>query len=747
MVAVREDGLGDQRLVAYLVVAAEAIPEIASAVRGWLKTKLPDYMVPTTVVPLAAFPRTPNGKVDRSRLPDPEPASRRSGIVAPRTITERRLVEIWASVLPDQPIGVDDGFFDLGGHSLLAIRVLARMREMFAVEVPLGEFFADATVAGLSRLVDARHRAAALPPLVPAPVAEPAAPVPLSFAQQRMWILDQLDPTGAAYVIQSAQHIRGPLDVPMLEGALRSLVNRHEALRTTFQLIDGELQQVVADDTSWALPVVEPPHPGPDGAAFEELLRAEASRRFDLSRGPLFRACLYRMARDSHVLLLVMHHIVSDGWSMGLLFEELGVLYTGGPSASLTPLAVQYRDATRWQRGWLQGEVLDRQSSCWRRRLAGAPQLLDLPTDQTRPAVASHRGALYSLMVPRHLVDRLQRLSRQEGTTLFMTLVAGFSALLARYSGQDDLLIGTPVANRQRAEFEAVVGCFVNTLVLRADLSGDPTVREHLARTRAVCLEAFANQDLPFERVVEALHAARDLSHNAVFQVMFALQNAPGRPLALGGLDVAPIALDLPAAQFDLSVLVWEAADGFRADFSYATDLFDRATIARLAEHWRTVLEGMVSDPECRVGDLGLLDATERQRALVDWNRTASELPADASVSRLFEAQVERAPDATAVVVGEERVSYRELNRRSNRLASYLRAEGILAGAHVAVCMERSADFVVAMLAVLKAGCAYVPLDPGYPASRLRSATDDAAAAVVLTHRRTASACSGPARI
>ena len=398
VVAVREDASGDQRLVAYLVVAAATTPGFASDVRGWLKTKLPEYMIPSAVVPMTAFPLTPNGKVDRSKLPAPAPTAPAAGIVAPRTDTERRLAEIWASVLQVEPrFGVEDDFFDLGGHSLLAIRVVARIRQTLAVDLRLDQFFADATIAGLGRLVDGRQRAAA-PRTCWRRLRSP------SRRRQRRCrspssacgILDQLDPVGTAYVIPSALHIRGALDVPILEGALRALVNRHESLRTTFQLIDGELQQVVVEAASWTLAVVEPADVAPDQAALEDLLRADASRRFDLSRGPLFRACLYRISRDTHVLLLVMHHIVSDGWSMGLLFEELGVLYTsGGQSASLTPLAVQYRDVARWQRRWLQGEVLDRQLSYWRRRLAGAPHLLDLPTDRTRPAVESHRGALY----------------------------------------------------------------------------------------------------------------------------------------------------------------------------------------------------------------------------------------------------------------------------------------------------------------------------------------------------------------
>ncbi len=601
---------------------------------------------------------------------------------------------IWAEVLHLDAFGTDDNFFEFGGHSLLVMRAVWRIRQTLGVEVPLEDFFADATVAGLGRLVDARQQAAAPQSLVPAPVAEAAAPAPLSFAQQRMWILDQLDPTGAAYVTPSVQHIRGPLDVPLLEGALRSLVNRHEALRTTFQLIDGELQQVVADDTSWALPVVEPPHPGPDGAAFEELLRADASRRFDLSRGPLFRACLYRMARDSHVLLLVMHHIVSDGWSMGLLFEELGVLYTGGPSASLTPLAVQYRDATRWQRGWLQGEVLDSQLSYWRKRLAGAPQLLESayrpnPTgrgESPRGAVLAHgtarsRGPA-AATVPARGDDPVHDLGLR---------VLGVARPLQRPGRfADRHTRGQPPAGGIRRGGGLLREHFGPPCrpVRQSDCQGTPGadqdgvlggVRQSGSAIRAGGRGSARHSRSQPQRRVSA---------------MFGLQNAPARPLDLGGLDVEPIALDLHAAQFDLSVLAWETPDGLRADFSYATELFDRATIARLAEHWRALLEGAVSAPDRRIGEVQMLTPAEHQQVVVEWNATGRDYDGDSRLHKLVEAQVARTPDAIAVVFEGREVSYRELDGRANQLAHELRNRGVGPDVRVGVFAERSVELV-----------------------------------------------------
>lgn len=504
-------------------------------------------------------------------------------------------------------------------------------------------------------------------------------PAQLSFAQQRLWFLDQIAPEGAAYIIAGALELRGVLDAPVLERALGALVQRHEALRTVFVDVEGEPRQVVAEPGVWTLPVTDLSREVNARERLKQLLREEAARGFELARGPLFRAQLYRLAPDAHVLMLAMHHIVSDGWSLEVLRRELGELYGGysrGERTTLPALRVQYRDFARWQRGWLQGEVLERLLAHWRSRLEGGPQVLELPTDRPRPPRASYRGARYSFTLPRELVERLHGLSRCEGATLFMTLLSAFALLLSRYSGQRDLLIGTPIANRNRAEIEALVGSFVNTLVMRADLSGEPSVREFLGRMREVCLDAYAHQDLPFERLVEELRPARDLSRNPLFQVMFALQNAPQQPLELPGLTLSPVALHAGVAHFDLSLLTWETADGLACRFSYATDLFEESTVARLGADWRAVLEAMVATPERSVWELPLLTEVERHQLLVERNDTETDHPADALFHRLFEAQAARTPGAVAVASSGRTSSYGELDRHANQLAHSLRECG-----------------------------------------------------------------------
>jgi amino acid adenylation domain-containing protein len=568
-------------------------------------------------------------------------------------------------------------------------------------------------------------------------------PAALSFSQQRLWFLDQIAPGGPAYVVIGALELRGALNAPALERALRALVNRHEALRTVFVNLEGEPRQVVSEPGAWTLPVADLSAEADKDQRLRELLREEATRGFDLARGPLFRARLYRLAADSQVLLLAMHHIISDGWSIGILIRELGELYgrlSRGEAATLPALKLQYRDFARWQRGWLKGEVLESQLGRWRARLAGAPQVLELPADRARPAVESFRGAFYSFTLPRELAEALRGLSRREGATLFMTLLAGFTLLLSRYSGQQDLLVGTPVANRSRAEIEDVVGCFVNTLVLRADLSGELSVRQYLARMREVCLDAYAHQDLPFERLVEELQPQRDMSRNPVFQVMFALQNAPMQPLELPGLTLSPLKVDAGGAQVDLMLNMQETADGISGWFNYATDLFDESSIVRMFEHLQMVFQGMVGHPQAMLKDLPLLTEFERHQLLVGWNATAREYGSEARLHRLIEAQAKRTPDAVALEFEGRELTYAELNARANQLARVLRARGVGPGVLVGVFAERSFEMVVALLAVLKAGGAYVPLDSSYPRERLGHVLEDARAPLVLAQPYLASA-------
>jgi amino acid adenylation domain-containing protein len=586
------------------------------------------------------------------------------------------------------------------------------------------------TAEPMNDVLFSRRKDLEFQPKSEAPMAE------LSFAQQRLWFVEQMEPGRTTYAIPLAIEFRGALNAPMLERALGALVSRHESLRTVFETAQGQPRQVILEPGDWTLPVTDLSGEAKARERLDELLPREAARGFDLTLGPLFRARLYRLAADHHALLLAMHHIISDGWSVGILFRELGEFYgrfcERETAASPAP-NVQYRDFAQWQRQRLGGEVLKKLLEHWRSRLAGAPQVLELPTDRPRPAEESNRGAIYQFTLPVELVEALRRFALREKATLFMPLLAGFAALLSRYSGQEDFLLGTPVANRNRAEFEGVVGCFVNTLVLRANLSGDPTVSEFLRRTRQVCLDALQHQDLPFERLVEELQPERDLSRNPLVQVMFSLENMPLPPLQLAGLTQSQLDLGRSVTHVDLTLRAQETTEGLRALLEYSTDLFDEPTIARMAAHWRTLLEAMIASPERRLSELPLLTESERRQLLVEWNQTAADYPRNSLVHELFEAQAGQTPTATAVTFEDRHLNYAELSRRSNQIAHHLRQLGVGPGARVGICVERSLDMVAGLLGILKTGAAYVPLDPSFPKDRLRFMADDAQLAVLLS--------------
>ncbi len=568
-------------------------------------------------------------------------------------------------------------------------------------------------------------------------------PAELSFSQQRLWFLHQMEPGRTTYAIPMAIELRGELDQPMLERALGAIVNRHESLRTVFTVVDGRPLQVVSEPGVWMLPVTDLRGAAKPREEMDKLLRQEVSRGFDLEKGPLFRARLYQFATDHHVLLLAMHHIISDGWSLGILFRELGELYgcfCRGEPANLPALGLQYRDFAHWQRRWLQGEGVERLLKHWRSRLAGVPQVLELPADHPRPATESNRGASHAFTLPFEMAEALRRLARREGATLFMALLTGLNVLLSRYSGQEDLLVGTPVANRTRREIEDVVGCFVNTLVLRGDLSGDPPASALLRRMREACLDAFDHQDLPFERLVEEMRPARDLSRNPLIQVMFVMENMPLRPLDLPGLTQAPLEIDPGVSHVDLMLLVQESPEGLACVFEYATDLFEAPTIERMATHLRALLEAMAASPEKRLSELPLLTDSERQSLVVDWNSPAVNYPRDSCVHELFELQAERTAEAKAFTCEGKQAEYAELDRRSNQIAHHLRKLGVGAGARVGLCVDRSLEMIVGLLGILKSGAAYVPLDPSFPQDRLRFMADDAQFALLVSKASAAGA-------
>ncbi|HEX9939641.1 MAG TPA: AMP-binding protein, partial [Longimicrobium sp.] len=723
---------GEQRLVAYVVGGAEA-----EALRAHVRRSLPEYMLPSAFVFLDALPLTPNGKLDRKALPAPELASAEETYVAPRTPVEEVLAGIWAEVLRLERVGVEDSFFELGGHSLLATRVISRVRDVFAIELPLRALFEGPTVAELAGRVEEMRRAGApaLPAVVPV---ERTGALPLSFAQERLWFIDQLEPGNTVYNMSVARRLEGALDEAALERSLGEIVRRHEALRTVFAEVDGSPVQVIAPFGAFVLPVEDLSGLGEADREAAVVRRAgeEAARPFDLAAGPLFRAALLRLGEEDHVLLLSMHHVVSDGWSTGVLFRELSALYEAyreGRESPLPELAVQYADYAVWQREQLAGEALDRQLSYWRERLAGAPELLELPTDHPRPAVQTFRGATVPVELSPELLERLQALGRSEGATLYMTVLGAFQVLLGRYAGSDDVVVGSPTAGRTRGEVEGLIGFFVNTLVLRTDLSGDPSFREVLGRVREATLGAYEHQEVPFEKLVAELQPERTLTHSPLFQVMFALQNADGQGGALPRLKVSGVGAEHASAKFDLSLGLAATPQGLRGGLSYSTDLFERGTIERMLGHLARVLEQAAARPEARLSELDLLSAEERGLVVDAWNRTAAGFPADRCVHELFEEQAARTPGAVAVRFREESLTCGELNERANRLAHHLAGLGVGPETRVALCLERGPEMVVSVLAVLKAGGAYVPLDPAYPAERLAFMLADAAVPVLVT--------------
>jgi amino acid adenylation domain-containing protein len=743
---------GDRRLVGY-VVAAPGAALSPAALREQLRARLPEHMVPSAVVELEALPLTPSGKLDRGALPQPEYAADADRYVAPRTPVEEVLAGIWAEVLGLERVGVEESFFELGGHSLLATRVVSRARELFGVEVPLRALFEGPTVAELAGRVEEMGRAgegAALPPLVP--VARDA-PLPLSFAQERLWFLQQMEPEGAGYNMPWSSRLRGSLDASALERALGELVRRHEALRTTFRPVEQGAVQVVHPAAPAPLPVLD--LAGLDPRAREQearrLAREDAERPFDLERGPLLRATLLRLSGEEHVLLLTMHHIVSDGWSMGVLFRELFTLYASlsgpagdaGPASPLPPLAVQYADFAVWQRAWLRGDVLQRQLDWWRERLGGAPPALELPTDRPRPAVASARGAAHVFRLSAEITRGLRSLARREGATLYMVTHAALDLLLSRWSGQEDLVVGSPIAGRTQVGTEGLIGFFVNTLALRIDLSGDPSFQALVGRVRETALGAYAHQDLPFERLVEEVAPERGLSHTPLFQVMFQLQNVDsGGGGDIAGVRLEPFGSETRTVRFDLELDLREMGEELFGSLRFRTDLFDAASMERFAAQYEVVLAAAVASPEERLSRLAILPDEEARRILAFGGGPARDGTGDAPVHRLFAAQAAGTPTAPALRFADESLTYAELDARAGRLAWRLR-DRAAPGDTIAVCLERGPEAVVALLAVWKMGGVYLPLDPGHPVERLSFLLRDSGAKLVISDPALAGALPG----
>jgi amino acid adenylation domain-containing protein len=712
-VVVREGSQGGAELIGYYATRSEAPPE--EQVRAHLAETLPPYMIPTALVPLSQLPLTPNGKIDRDALPEPNAQWPRAADAAdgPEGDVEEALASIFSELLQIDRIGRSQSFFDLGGHSLLAVQAVVRIHAVLGFEVPVRALFETPTIEGLARHLSGIQRA----PLPPVETADRSQPLPLSLAQQRLWFIDRLQRTGAAYHIATGARLHGALDETALRWALDAMVQRHEILRTSFREQEsGEPVQVISSASTFALERVCLPDldPADRAARIPRIAEEAANAPFDLEAGPLIRGVLIELQADEHVLLLLMHHIVADGWSMGIFVEELAQLYVArsmGRSAPLAPLPIQYADYAAWQRQWLRGEVLDAQVRYWARHLADAPPLLQLPTDFPRPAVESYRGERIGVHLDAELARALGKLARSHDATLFMVLHAGLVALLARLSAQPDIVVGVSVANRQRSEVERLIGFFTNTLALRVQLQDDVTVRDLLSQVRRVALEGFAHQELPFEKVVEVVQPPRSLSHSPIFQVMLNFENVPRAEPELAGLHLVAQDIPMTSAKFDLSLSLQETGEGISGSITFAADLFEPATIECWMRHYRTLLRGMAEDDAQLVAGLPILEGPERRRILEDFNDTRTQWSFDASLVELVARQARRQPDAVAVAYGDVRLSYEELDRRANGVAWALREAGVEDGDYVVTLIEESHRVAIAWLGILKAGAAFVPLD------------------------------------
>ena len=752
VVLVLEDIPGVKRLVAYLVCykgRAVSAPQI----RESLQKSLPDYMVPSIFIALDRIPMTPNGKTDRSALPAPD---RSNQLMAgghdyrePQTPVEKKLARFFAEVLHTEPIGLGDSFFELGGHSLVATQVVSRIRESFKVDLPVSAIFKAPTVEALVRFLDGsghQVQSTRLPPIVHV---DDRGHGPLSFSQLRQWYLDQLEPGTPAYNIPLAYRLRGPLDETAMAKAFEAIINRHQGLRTIFKKRDGHPVQIIEPPQPFTPEIIDLRHIPESGreAEAQALCNQECHRGFNLAKGPLLRVLLMHLGQNDHVLMLTVHHIVSDGWSMGVIFREFMALYDGyssGRSPDLPGLQVQYTDFARWQRKWMESELIRPQVNYWKHQLQGAPEGLDLPTDRPRPAIQSYRGASQSLILNKDLCGAMKSLTIKKGVTLFMLMLAGLKTLLYRYTHQGDISVGTFIANRNRAEIEGLVGFFINTLVMRTDLSDNPSFETLLARVRETSLSAYSHQDLPFEKLLDEVKPERNLSRTPLFQVLMVLQNMPLPPLDLPGMTCAPMALETFRSNFDLTLWLYESGTEIKPQIKmtldYSTDLFDESSIKQMLTCLRNLFISATNDPSRPISDLSILAEEQRQVILSQWSGAVHYRPGpDVCVHQLFEEQAVKRPDAIALVQpngkkGEDRqISYRDLNQDANRVARFLRKHGAGSETFVGILMERSPDLIKGIMGILKAGAAYVPIDPNYPAERIAFILSDTRAPAVLT--------------
>jgi amino acid adenylation domain-containing protein len=759
--AVPDERLGED--VAALVVLRESggdLLQLEASLREFTRKRLADFKVPRRILFVEEIPKGATGKPQRIGLAERlgisgaalknGAAGRDSTYAAPGTAIERRLARIWEEILKLDRVSIHDEFLCLGGGSILAARVIARIRTEFGVDVPIYRFFDAPTIATIARLIETMpeidHVNAG--PIMRVPR---NGPLPLSFTQQRMWFLSQFEEEGAAYVFPVAYRLKGQLRVDALQSSLDAIVEKHEILRTTYPSTEGEPSQAIGPPEPLPLPVIEfgCSNASERVAKLQDVARQEVRRPFDLSRDRPLRALLVRFAPEEHVLFVIFHHIASDAWSRSIFFRELTTAYEAivkGGQPRLPMRAIQFADYAAWQTRMLDGKWKDGLVAYWRRQLANAPPLLELPTDRPRPAKQTFCGSIERSLLPKDLSEKLRDMGARENASLFMVLFAAFQALLHRYSGQTDICIGSPIAQRTREETENLIGFVVNVLVLRADLSECPTFRELVGRIRKTALGAYEHQALPLERLIDVISPKRSLSYSPLFQVMFQLRKFPEIVTTIEGLNISPVDLDPGTAQFDLSLNLSETDAGLECALNYNSSLFDASTVQRMLVHYRTLLAAVVEDPDIRIANAPILSEPERRQLLADWNATAADYPRVCAHQR-FEEHVRRTPAAIAAVFDKHSWTYADLNRRAEGISVRLRECGVGPGATVAICVERSLDMLAALLGIWKSGAAYVPLDPAYPSQRLQHILDDSEPVVLVTQKRLRDVVKSPAPV
>ncbi|WP_379138137.1 amino acid adenylation domain-containing protein [Paenibacillus sp. sgz500958] len=726
---------GTRQLIAYVVwpKSKETLP---AELKRYLEKKLPGYMLPTHYVALSELPVLSNGKVDRIALASYKPDESHSlQKVSPRNSLEETLELIFSELLGLSQIYVFDNFFDMGGHSLLAMQAISRICRQLSIDIPFHILFERPTIASIAEYIGMVETSGSRK-VEMIEIIDRTEDIPLSFAQQRVWFHNQLDLEGDPYIIPSLYRLTGPLNIQALEQSFDEIIGRHESLRTVFQTIDLEPVQVIMPSIRWAVQI-EDRRDGFEKEALFNQIHKDAAQPFDLAAGPLIRVKLYWTGEQEYFLLIVMHHIISDGWSQTVLVQELSAHYQSllhGSAVLPAPLPVQYADYAVWERKWLQEDVLQQQASYWKQKFAGEVPVLQLPADKPRPAIRSNKGAYYRVELPPHLSDQLRALSREEDATLFMTLLTAFKILLFRYSGQEDIVVGTPINNRPRAETEQLIGFFVNTLALRTDLSNNPSFLQLLSRVRETTLGAFAHPHLPFEKLVEILQVERDVDRTPIFQVMFIMQNNPGQELQLSGLTVENQDMDTGEAEFDLTLIAVETESGLALDFNYNADIFNSPTISAMALHYETLLQGIVSEPTSGIAHLPLLTDSERHKITVTWNDSRREYPVHRTIQQHFEHQAELTPDKLAVEYKNRQMTYRELNQQANQLARVLRNEGVQADSVIGMIARSSLEMIIGVLAIQKAGGALLPFDPATPVERISAVMQDSGAKLLLTY-------------